>query len=118
VSTVRRAAAGATRTCPHCRTVILQSATVCPACKKHLRFDPSRATTVIGSEQATPSFSPLRIEGSIKHPDAGEAWEYSVVVSIKNERGDEVARQVVGVGALQPGEARTFSVSVDVYKPD
>jgi hypothetical protein len=39
-------------------------------------------------------------------------------VSIKNERGDEVARQVVGVGALQPGEGRTFSVSVDVYKPD
>jgi hypothetical protein len=98
--------------------VILQSATVCPACKKHLRFDPSRTTTVIGAEPAAPSFSPLHIEGSIKHPDAGEAWEYSVVVSIKNERGDEVARQVVGVGALNPGEGRTFSFSVDVYKPD
>lgn len=117
MSTVRRAAAGATRTCPHCRTVILQSAAVCPACKKHLRFDPTRTTTV-AAEAAAPSFSALRIEGAIKHPDSGEAWEYSVVISIKNERGDEVSRQVVGVGALQPGEARTFSFSVDVFKPD
>jgi hypothetical protein len=115
VSTVRRAAAGATRTCPHCRTVILQSAAVCPACKKHLRFDSS---TSASGGAAAPSFSPLKIEGSIKHPEAGEAWEYSVVISIKNDRGDEVARQVVGVGALQPGEGRTFSFSVDVFTPD
>lgn len=40
------------------------------------------------------------------------------MISIKNERGDEVSRQVVGVGALQPNEARTFSVSVDVFTPD
>jgi RNA polymerase subunit RPABC4/transcription elongation factor Spt4 len=118
VSTVRRAAAGATRTCPHCRTVILQSAAVCPACKKHLRFDPSRATTIVGAEASAPSFSALRVEGAIKHPGTGEAWEYSVVISIKNDRGDEVARQVVGVGALQPGEGRTFSFSVDVFTPD
>jgi hypothetical protein len=99
--------------------VILQSAAVCPACKKHIRFDPSRTTTAIApAEAAAPSLTPLRIEGSIKHPDAGEAWEYSVVVSIKNDRGDEVARQVVGVGALQPGEGRTFTFSVDVYTPD
>ena len=118
MSTVRRAAAGATRTCPHCRTVILQSAARLSGMQETSAIRPVAATTVIGGEPAAPSFSPLRIEGSIRHPDAGEAWEYSVVVSIKNERGDEVARQVVGVGALQPGEARTFSVSVDVYKPD
>jgi len=114
VSIVRRAEAGATRTCPHCRTVILQSAAVCPACKKHLRFEPGAATATA----AVPAFSPLRVEGSIRHPEVGEAWEYSVVVSIKNDRGDEVARQVVGVGALQPGEGRTFTFSVDVFTTD
>jgi len=119
VSTVRRAAAGATRTCPHCRTEILQSSAVCPACRKHLRFDSSSAGGTTGAATAAlPSFSPLRIEGSIRHPEAGDAWEYSVVVSIKNDRGDEVARQIVGVGALQPGEARTFTFSVDVFVPD
>lgn len=112
MSTVRRAEAGATRTCPHCRTVILQSAAVCPACRKHLRFDSGAAAAPI------PSFSPLRVEGSIRHPNAGEAWEYSVVVSIRNDRGEEVARQVVGVGALEPGEARTFSFAVEVFTPD
>ena len=40
-----------------------------------------------------------------------------MVVSIKNERGEEVTRQVVGVGALQSNERRTFSVSVDVFTP-
>jgi hypothetical protein len=39
-------------------------------------------------------------------------------VSIKNDRGDEVARQVVGVGALEPGEARTFTFAVEVFTPD
>jgi hypothetical protein len=58
------------------------------------------------------------VEGSIRHPETGEAWEYSVVISIKNERGDEVARQVVGVGALQPGEKRTFTFAVEVFTPD
>lgn len=115
MSTVRRAPAGATRTCPHCRTVILQSAAVCPACRKHLRFD--SGPSAVGAP-ALASFSPLRVEGSIRHPDAGEAWEYSVVISIKNERGDEVARQVVGVGALGPGEKRTFSFAVEVFAPD
>ncbi len=113
MSIVRRTA-GATRTCPHCRTEILQSAAVCPACKKHLRFEPGAATATA----AVPAFSPLRIEGSIRHPDAGEVWEYSVLVSIRNERGEEVARQVVGVGAMKPGEGRTFSFSVDVFTPD
>jgi hypothetical protein len=53
----------------------------------------------------------------VRHPEAGEAWEYSIVISVKNDRGDEVTRQVVGVGALQPGEGRTFTVSVDVFTP-
>ena len=40
-----------------------------------------------------------------------------MVLSIKNEKGEEVTRQVVGVGALQPNEERTFTVSVEMFMP-
>jgi len=111
VSTARQSPVGTTRLCPHCRAVILDSASVCPACKKYLRFEPGAAS------RASPSFSALRVEGSVRHPGAGEAWEYSVVISIRNDRGEEIARQVVGVGALRPGEQRTFSFGVEVFAP-
>lgn len=111
MSTVRQSAPGATRKCPHCRTTILESASVCPACKHHLRFDPS------ASSRQVPTFSPLRVEGTITHPPVGEPWEYSVLVSIRNDRGEEIARQVVGVGALNPSEQRTFTLAVEVVAP-
>ena len=38
------------------------------------------------------------------------------MVSITNERGEET-RQVVGVGAIQPGDERKFTVSVEVFAP-
>ena len=82
---------------------------MCPSCRKHLRFVPGDA--------AVPTLTPLRVEGSIRHPDVGDAWEYSVVVTITNDRGEEVGRHIVGVGALQPGEARTFSFAVEVFAP-
>lgn len=106
----RTSTAGATRTCPHCRAVILQSAAVCPSCKKHLRF--------AGGDALVPTVVPLRVEGSIRHPAAGEAWEYSALVTITNDKGEEVGRHIVGVGALQPGEGRTFSFSVEVFAPN
>jgi hypothetical protein len=106
-----QAVAGATRTCPHCRAIILESAAVCPGCKHHLRFEPGAA------KRAVPSFSPLSVEGTIRHPAVGEAWEYSMVVTIRNDRGEEIARQVIGVGALQPEEGRTFTLAVEVFKP-
>ena len=112
MSTVRRTPAGATRTCPHCRAVILQSKSVCPSCRKHLRFAPGA-----GGGVSAPTFSPLRVEGAIRHPNAGEAWEYAVVISITNDRGEEVTRQVVGVGAIPPGEQRKFSFAVEVFAP-
>jgi hypothetical protein len=37
-----------------------------------------------------------------------------VVVSITNERGEKINRQVVGVGALQPGERHKVSFSVEL----
>ena len=112
MSTVRRTPAGATRTCPHCRAVILQSTSVCPSCRKHLRFAPGA-----GGGTEAPTFSPLRVEGAIRHPNSGEAWEYAVVISITNDRGEEVTRQVVGVGAIPPGEHRKFAFAVEVFAP-
>ena len=107
----RQGVPGTTRNCPHCKARILESAAVCPACRHHLRFDPKVADRVL------PSFSPLRVEGTIRHPTVGEAWEYSVMLSIRNDRGEEISRQVVGVGALQPTEQRTFTLAVEVFTP-
>jgi hypothetical protein len=42
------------------------------------------------------------------------SWEYSVVVSIRNESGKEIARKLIGVGAMAPDEMRTFNLSVEV----
>ena len=103
---------GRTRTCPHCKATILESAAVCPQCRHHLRFGVADV-----AQPNTDGFSALRVEGSIEHPDRGGDWEYSVVLTIRNERGEELARQVVGVGALRPTESRTFTLSVDVQAP-
>ena len=54
------------------------------------------------------------VEGTLQPPAEGAAWEYSVVLSIRNDRGEEVTRQVVGVGAMQPHEQRSFVLSVEL----
>ena len=107
MSNVRPGTPGATRECPHCRETILESAGVCPACRHYLRFDAS------ADASEAPALTPLRIEGSIRHPADGEPWEYTVVVSIRNNRGDEIARKLIGVGAMNPNEQRTFTLSVE-----
>ena len=56
----------------------------------------------------------LVAEGSIRNPVGGGAWEYSMVLTIRNERGEEIARRLVGVGAMQPDEQRTFTLSVEM----
>jgi hypothetical protein len=101
---------GATRTCPHCRETILESAAVCPACRHHLRYEPRAA------EAASPpdAITPLRVEGSIRNPGEAGVWEYSMVLTIRNERGEEIARRLVGVGAIQSDEQRTFTLSVEM----
>lgn len=113
MSATRTGTPGKTRSCPHCKALILESASICPACNHHLRFDPK----AVAEKRAQSTHTPLRVEGTFRHPNVGESWEYSVVVTIKNERGEELARKVVGVGALTAEEARTFSLSVDVYAP-
>jgi len=111
VNTGRVVLTGKTRVCPHCKSTILESSSVCPACQHHLRFDPK----AIVERRLQPAFSALRVEGGFKHPAGGEPWEYSVVVSIRNDRGEELARKVIGVGALGPNEGRQVMVSVDVF---
>jgi hypothetical protein len=85
---------------------------VCPQCRHHLRF--------VAGGAAVPKaegFTALKVEGILEHPQNGADWEYSVVLSIRNERGEEVTRQVVGVGALRPAESRAFALSVEVLAP-
>ncbi len=110
MSSVRPVSPGKTRTCPHCKAVILESASVCPGCQHHLRFG-SDAANQVEVRNA------LQIEGWIKHPPDEEAWEYNVVVYVRNERGEEVARHVINVGALARSEERAVTLSVDVMPP-
>jgi uncharacterized protein YbaR (Trm112 family) len=102
---------GQARTCPLCKATILESASICPACRHHLRFD-ARST-----QRTWTSFFPLRVEGTIRQPEGGEPWEYSIVLAIHDDKGEEIARQVVGVGALKPAERRTFTLAVEVLTP-
>lgn len=108
MSSARPGAPGATRTCPHCRETILESAAICPACRHHLRFD-EHASVGAAAVQV-----PLRVEGAIVHPSESEAAEYTVVVTVSNERGEEIAHKLVGVGALMPGDRRSFALRVEV----
>jgi hypothetical protein len=101
--------AGKTRTCPHCKATILESLTICPGCLHHLRFDQQAAKRQVDAASA------LRVEGVITHPStAAEPWEYFVVIAVRNDRGEEVTRQVVNVGTLHNAEKRTFALSVEV----
>jgi len=112
MSSLRPGSPGATRECPHCRETILESAAVCPACRHYLRFE---AGADAGSDTSQePVLTPLRIEGSIRHPADGEPWEYTVVVSIRNDRGEEIAHKLIGVGAMNPNEQRTVTLAVEV----
>jgi hypothetical protein len=108
MNAVRPMAPGATRTCPHCKSTVLASASVCPACQHHLRFSAPNAAP------ASTGYSALQIDGTVRHKQPDEPCEFCVVLSIANERGEQITRQVVGVGVLQPAEARQFSVSVNL----
>ncbi len=101
---------GKTRSCPHCKATILESATVCPGCQHHLRFDPA-------AQRMLPAATPLRVEGTIRHPPDAGTWEYSILLAVRNERGEEITRQVVGVGALAPTDVRSFSLTVELFAP-
>jgi len=77
----------------------------------HLRFDSEAAKRQVAATSA------LRVEGLIRHPPLEDPWEYFVTIAIRNDRGEEVSRQVVNVGALQGAEKRTFTLSVEMLPP-
>ncbi len=107
----RPVSTGKTRTCPHCKATILESLSICPGCMHHLRFDSEAAKRQVAAAPA------LRVEGTIRHPPLEQPLEYFVIIAIRNDRGEEVTRQVVNVGALQATEKRTFTLSVEVLPP-
>ena len=100
---------GETWTCPHCGEPILRSAVSCLAGQRCLRFD---AATPPRSAQV--AVCPLSIEGVIRPPDTEGPWEYSVHVQIHDAQGGMLARRVVGVGAIRPGETRRFTLRVEM----
>src|SRR5579862_1623961 len=109
MSTARAGTPGATRVCPHCKAVVLESAAVCPGCRHHLRFNATDAQFA-----AAEAYCAFNIEGTIAHKQSGEHCEYCIVLDIRNERGEQILRQVVGVGALHPGELRRLNLAVEM----
>jgi hypothetical protein len=109
MSVVRQGPVGATRICPHCKAIVLLSAAICPGCHHHLRFN-----AIAAESQAVVGYAALRMEGTIEHRSAEEACEYCVVVAISNDQGEKIARQVVGVGSLKPGERHHYSFSIEL----
>jgi hypothetical protein len=108
----RRATVGKTRSCPHCRATILESASVCPACRHHLRFESRR-----GEQAAPASQVALKVSGEFARKAASGPGEYHVVVVIRDAGGAELARKVIGVGGLAPGEERKVDLTVEIFDP-
>ena len=109
MSTLRSGAPGATRVCPHCKATVLESAAVCPGCRHHLRFGGAGQVLDAGE-----GYCALSVDGTIAHTQASEPCEYCVVLDVKDDRGEQLTRQVVGVGVLQVGELRRLNVSVEM----
>ena len=100
--------------CPHCGERILRSALTCPACRRHLRFD-----AVTTSRPATrPTLCPLSVEGTIRHSDGASLSEYSVIIEVREDRGELIARRIVNVGALEPGQARRITLRIEMQAPE
>ncbi len=106
---VRPGEPGRTRVCPHCKSTILESADVCPACHHHLRFGAAPR------QGETSSSTVFRLEGQFSNDQDAATWEYDLVVALFDERGAEIARKVVHVGALAPREARRCLVALEAH---
>jgi hypothetical protein len=104
---------GETRICPHCKATILKSEKICPACHHYLRYEAIKTGV-----SSSPTFCPLRIEGTLRHSGSEGPWEYSVILEVQDDRGKVISNQVMGVGALLPAEARIFTLRVNVFAPD
>src|SRR5258706_16313340 len=96
--------AGKTRVCPHCKSVILDSANICPACRHHLRFGQT------AERRTARRYSAFHVQGTFRQTVDLTTCEYAVVVSVRNNEGQEIKRQVIDVGAMAPDELRTFDL--------
>jgi len=101
--------AGESRICPHCKATILKSAASCPLCRHNLRL-----VSFASEPFARSNTCPLLVEGTLEHSGEGEPLEYSLFVEIRNEQGKLLAREIIGVGALDQTEKRVFSLRVEV----
>ena len=101
---------GKTRSCPHCKSIILESAAACPQCQHYIRSDAIRQ----GSKH-TYVYEPLRVEGTVQHTALSRPSEYSVILTVQDENGAEISRRVMAVGALSPTNSQKFTVWVEVY---
>ena len=115
MSAVRPGTVGATRTCPHCKATILESSSVCPACRGHLKFD-APAT------DAAQRFVPLRVEGTVNAPDDG-AFEYSPAFAAAAERGvvwdaSTLERYLAAPTAMIPGSKMPLAVTDAAQRRD
>ena len=104
---------GETWRCPHCGELILQSAVTCPACQRRLRFN---VVAPLGSVEG--AVCPFSVEGVIRHPVTDGPMEYTVLVHILDGRGEMLARRVVGVGVIRPGETRRFTLRIEMHIPE
>ncbi len=111
MSTVRAGSPGAARVCPHCRQTILESASVCPACRHHLRAGSSKTEA-----RAANTETALLVEGTIAHAASHQPWEYSVLLTVKDDKGKEISRHVASVGVLTGATQRSFTLAVEVFK--
>jgi hypothetical protein len=102
-------AAGESRVCPHCKSIILKSSVSCPLCRHVLRFGSLGA-----APQSKAIVCPLRVDGTIDHPGDGDTEEYFILMEVRDDAGKLISRQSLGVGALHPSEKRIFSLRVEM----
>ncbi len=75
---------------------------ICPACRRHCGST--------GEARRAPSFSPFCRKG--RSASAGRASvKVFILLSIRSRCGNDIARQVVGVGALHADQQRTFTLT-------
>ena len=103
---------GSTRACPHCKATILESAVVCPGCRHHLRFGGNADSLVAQTPQVA-----WQIEGTLQPEGGASDAEYCIVIVVHDEKNQEIARQVVNVGALKGHQQRRFTLSVETSDP-
>ena len=59
-----------------------------------------------------------RVEGSFTAEQPTDPMEYCILVSVRDERNEEIARHVVNVGTLQGDAKRTFTLTIETADAD